>query len=119
MAQHALAREIPAEPPIDDWNSPRSGGGGDDELPRRPRRKVLTPVTGSLMAVMLAAGGFAGGVTVEKHRGTATTAAGGFPGGGTGTGGPPGIGGTGQASTDSTTGTVTYAKGDVFYVKDA
>jgi hypothetical protein len=85
----------------------------EDEPPRRPRRKTLTPVTGSLVAVILAAGGFAGGVTLQKNRGAATVspARTGFP-----TGGPPGLGQ--QASSDATSGTVSYAKGDVFYVKD-
>ena len=101
----------------EDWTA-------DEEMPRRPRRRKLTPVTGSLVAIILAAGGFAGGVSVQKNRGTTTSAAG--PGaGGSGqapagfTGGPPGAaGGTGTAS-DATTGTVTYAKGNTIYVKDS
>ncbi|HEY7632110.1 MAG TPA: hypothetical protein VH817_15495 [Thermoleophilaceae bacterium] len=37
-----------------------------DELPPRPRRKLLTPLTGGLLAVLIAAAGFIGGVLVEK-----------------------------------------------------
>lgn len=36
------------------------------ELPPRPRRKLLTPLSGALLAVLIAAGGFIGGVLVEK-----------------------------------------------------
>src|SRR5262245_23172028 len=49
-----------------------------EELPPRPRRKLLTPLTGALLAVLIAAGGFIGGVLVEK----------GQTGGGGGGGGP-------------------------------
>jgi hypothetical protein len=90
-----------------------------NELPRRPRRKAFTPLTGTLAAVIVAAGGFYGGVQVQKSHGSSSTAsatpraAGGF------TGGPPG-GATGGASSDAAaTGTVSYVKGDVLYVKDA
>jgi hypothetical protein len=37
-----------------------------EELPPRPRRKLLTPLTGALLAVLIAAAGFIGGVLVEK-----------------------------------------------------
>jgi hypothetical protein len=37
-----------------------------EELPPRPRRKLLTPLSGVLLAVLIAAGGFIGGVLVEK-----------------------------------------------------
>jgi hypothetical protein len=37
-----------------------------EELPPRPRRKLLTPLTGGLLAVLIAAAGFIGGVLVEK-----------------------------------------------------
>jgi len=74
-------------------------------------------VSGGLVAVIVAAGGFAGGVQVQKNRGATTTAS--FPAGGgnfpTG-GGAPGM----NVSSDAaTTGTVSYTKGNVLYVKDA
>ena len=37
-----------------------------EELPPRPRRKWLTPLSGALLAVLIAAVGFIGGVLVEK-----------------------------------------------------
>ena len=37
-----------------------------DELPVRPRRRLLTPVSGGLLAIVLVAGGFIGGVLVQK-----------------------------------------------------
>lgn len=37
-----------------------------EELPPRPRRKLLTPLTGGLLVVLIAAAGFIGGVLVEK-----------------------------------------------------
>jgi hypothetical protein len=40
-----------------------------EELPPRPRRKLLTPISGALLAVLIAAGGFIGGVLVEKGQG--------------------------------------------------
>ena len=46
---------------------------------RRARRKAITPVTGALAAVIVAAGGFIGGVHVQKSQ-AATPAAGGVGG---------------------------------------
>jgi hypothetical protein len=71
---------------------------------------MKTVVTGGLVAVIVAAGGFAGGVQVQKHRGSERTGA--FPGGGAPAGMP-------VSSDAATTGTVTYTKGNVLYVKDA
>ena len=88
-----------------------------NELPRRPRRKAFTPLTGTLAAVIVAAGGFYGGVQVQKSHGSSSTASAtprtAF------TGGPPGGATGGQTSSDATTGTVSYVKGDVLYVKDS
>lgn len=88
----------------------------DDEAPLpppRPRRR-LTRLTGSLLGVLLLAGGFLGGVLVQKQAGEdggggaapspfAAMAAGGAPGGGAGL----------------TVGEVASVKGDVLYVTDA
>ncbi len=90
----------------------------DDDLPPRPRRRLLTPVTGVLAAVLLAGLGFIGGVEVQKHQGPATAGAvarGGFPGGGR-FGAPAGGTGGGQGPT---AGTVASTSGSVIYVKDA
>jgi len=47
-----------------------------DELPRRPRRRLLTPLPLSLLGVLLVACGFIGGVLVEKGQGSSTSAGG-------------------------------------------
>ena len=95
------------------------------EPPRRARRKPITPVTGSLAAVIVAAGGVIGGVHVQKSQ-AATSTAGGMRGAGMPTGGMPGGGGppgaqgaTGGADSTATAGTVAYTKGSTLYVKDA
>lgn len=54
------------------------------ELPRRPRRRLVTPWTLALAAVLVAALGFIGGVQVQKGEqdgGAAGVAAGGLPAG--------------------------------------
>jgi hypothetical protein len=45
------------------------------ELPVRPRRKLVTPLTASLTAVLLVALGFLGGVEVQKRQGGSASAA--------------------------------------------
>lgn len=47
-----------------------------DELPVRPRRRLLSPLPLSLLAVLLLACGFIGGVLVEKGQGSASASAG-------------------------------------------
>ncbi len=54
----------------------------DAPLPPPRPRKRLTPVTGGLLAVLLIAGGFLGGVLVQKQAGDDGGGAAGFPGGG-------------------------------------
>jgi hypothetical protein len=87
-----------------------------DELPRRPRRKLATPLTATLAAVLIAALGFIGGVQVQKSSADSsaspraagfTRGAGGFtPGGGGG-------------SSDATVGTVANVNGKTLYVTDS
>jgi hypothetical protein len=91
-----------------------------EELPRRPRRKLVTPVTALLAAVLIAALGFIGGVKVQKSSGStgsgfgaarsrfgtaAAGASGGFSGGG--------------GASDATVGTVADVDGKSFYVTDS
>jgi hypothetical protein len=89
------------------------------ELPVRPRRKLLTPVTGGLIAVVLVALGFTGGVLVQKSTGGATTApavAGArpnFAGGGFG----QGRGGQAGSGARPTSGEVSSKNGRTLYVK--
>ena len=75
----------------------------NEELPRRPRRKLVTPLTATLAAVLIAALGFIGGVQVQKS--SADTPSGGFsPTGG---------------SSDATVGTVANVDGKTLYVTDS
>ena len=92
-----------------------------DELPPRPRRRLLTPARGVLAAIILVAAGFIGGVEVQKSQGasaapTARTAArtGGFARGGFGAFG--GFGGGGAAPT---AGQVANKRGGALYVTTA
>jgi hypothetical protein len=94
----------------------------EDAVPARPRRRLLTPVTGGLVAVILVAGGFVGGVEVQKRQGSGSAASG-LPagvaarlaGGGSGAGGGAAGAGSGAASS-ATVGTVANVKGSTLYV---
>ncbi len=107
---------------------PESGGS----LPVRPKRRLLTPLTGALSAITLAAVAFYGGVEVQKRQGSdgAVTAAGGvaqraggFPGAGGPRAGAAGAGGQGAGARaaapggDVTAGTVSSKSGSTLYVK--
>jgi hypothetical protein len=99
-----------------------------DELPPRPRTRLLTPATVLLMLALFAACGFVGGVLVEKHQvsGSSTVLGGGlasrFGGAGaTGASGATGLGGGGFASAFGNSGTravgtVADVSGDKLYV---
>jgi hypothetical protein len=94
-----------------DWYEPV-----EEDLPPRPRRRLVTPVTLLLAAIIVGAGGFFAGVKVQKNQGTtagATPAAAtsGFPGRGGGGGGPGG-GSGGPAAV----GTVANKHGRTLYV---
>ena len=88
------------------------------EIPPRPRRRLVTPLTGALSAVVVAGLGFIGGVQVQKHHAGSPTAS-----AATGArfaarfgGGAGGAGGGGAAPT---VGTVSSTHGSVLYVKDS
>jgi hypothetical protein len=91
-----------------------------DELPRRPRPRLVTPATAALTAVLIAALGFIGGVQVQKSQGDSGGGAGGAGGvGGARTGaGFARAGGfsPGGGSSDATVGTVANVAGKSFYV---
>ena len=92
-----------------------------EELPRRPRRKLATPLTATLAAVVIAALGFIGGVRVQKSSAdpsAAPRAAGFARGGGGFTPGGGGAAGGGGAS-DATVGTVANVNGKTLYVTDS
>lgn len=84
--------------------------------PARQRRRRFTPLTVALAAVILLAGGFLGGVEVQKSQDNAgagaATRAGAPPGN------APGAGGAG-ASADATVGTVAFSRGGTLYVTDS
>jgi len=86
----------------------------NEELPRRPRRKLVTPLTATLAAVLIAALGFIGGVQVQKSSADAPSGGGGFARGG-GAGGFSPTGG----SSDATVGTVANVDGKTLYVTDS
>src|SRR5271167_4976261 len=46
------------------------------ELPRRPRRRLLSPIPLALFGVLITACGFIGGVLVEKGQASSSTSAG-------------------------------------------
>jgi hypothetical protein len=112
------------------------------ELPRRPRRRLLTPIPLTLLGVLLIACGFIGGVLVEKGQGPSTPATGSgaslasrfaaLRGGTTGAagasarsgsattgGGFGGLSGAGGGFTRPTAGSVAYLAGSTLYVTNA
>ena len=102
---------------LDDEEAP------DGQLPPRPRRKLATPATAGLAAVIIAAAGFVGGVEAQKSSATATTPTGGGAGARTAgfAGGPPGAAGrpANGAAGALTTGEVKNKDGSTLYVTDA
>ncbi len=119
-----------------------------EELPRRPRRRLLAPVPVALLAVLLVACGFLAGVEVEKGQSTssgsatastgglaagfAALAKGGQPGGGSGalpgaagSGAPSGFPGAGGGTRGGlptgqlTSGQVSYVGGSTLYVTNS
>jgi hypothetical protein len=83
-----------------------------EELPTRPRGRLLAPLPLALIAVLSAATGFLGGVLVQN----------GSEGGGSATGGPPGglpTGLPGASSGAAVSGTVSSVDGHTIYVKDS
>lgn len=119
---------------IDQESDGRGGwddDGDDDAIPPRPRGWLLRPLPLALIAVVIAAAGFLGGV--EAQKGSASgSGSGGFPGGGelasvakgaagaTGEGAiaggaVPSLGGSEAAAS----GTVTSVEGHTIYVKES
>jgi hypothetical protein len=109
-----------------------------EELPRRPRRRLLgtggNPVFLGLLCVLLIACGFIGGVLIEKGETSSSSATGSAAAslasrfralrGGTGTGagaaaGASGGGSAGAGFTRPTSGTVAYLDGKTLYVTNS
>jgi hypothetical protein len=123
---------------IDSESSGRGGwddDGDDDVIPPRPRGRLLRPLPLVLIALIIAAAGFLGGIEAQKGSeggsgATAALGAGGLPNfaalkeGRSAAGGseskaseasPPGFG----ASSAAATGTVTSVEGHTIYVKES
>jgi hypothetical protein len=110
----------------DDWDAE------EEPLPKRPGRRLVTPISATLAGALVAALGFIGGVEVQKGQddggsgngsnAPALASAGGA--GGTGAGGgrggfARGAGGPGGAQSNATIGSVANKKGSTLYVKDS
>jgi hypothetical protein len=106
------------------------------ELPRRPRRRLLSPVPLALLGVLIAVCGFIGGVLVQKGQGSSTASAAGsasslasrFAALRAGASGAAGSSAAGTSSAaggllgaggGATTGTVAYISGNTLYVTTA
>ncbi len=103
-----------------DWEEPV-----EVELPPRPRNRLLAPLPLALIAVLIAAAGFLGGVLVQK--GSEGSSAAGLPAGlpsflsegaGEGSSGLP-AGFPGGSSGAAVSGTVSSVDGRTIYVKDS
>jgi hypothetical protein len=116
---------------------------GSEELPPRPRRKLLSPLPVSLLLVLMLACGFIAGVLVQKHQGSASASggtsalagrfaalrsasrAGTSPTGSTGSGSPAtsgkgsALGLPGATGSSATVGEVSFVRGSTLYVTDA
>jgi Domain of unknown function (DUF5666) len=96
-------------------------------LPPRQRRRLVTPASVALTAVLIAAVGFIGGVEVQKGQAddTPSAAAAGANGGGAGPAGAGAAGarggfpGRGGAQGNATIGSVANKHGSTLYVKDS
>jgi hypothetical protein len=138
-AQHTAvqAPDALAHQPLDeqdDWLEEPA----EPELPRRPRRRLLTPVPLSLLGVLLIACGFIAGVLVEKGQDSSSTSASGASGlasrfaalrSGAASGASTGRNATGAGAgafagggagpgggASATVGQVAYVSGDTLYV---
>jgi len=138
-----MTHQTPVEDPRELGEESEDGWFEDelDEAPRRPRRKLLSPVPVTLFVILVGALGFLGGVEVEKNH-TSSSSSGGLPSGlaalrsrfagaaragstassgsGASASGFPGAGGgggfAGLAGAGVTTGEVSYVSGDTLYV---
>jgi hypothetical protein len=111
----------------DDWEA------DEKPLPKRQRRRLVTPISATLAGALVGALGFIGGVEVQKSQDDGGTSNGGAAaafasagGGGArggrsgGTGaGPQFGGGPGGAQSNATVGSVANKKGSTLYVKDS
>jgi hypothetical protein len=111
----------------DDWET------DEEPLPKRQRRRLVTPISATLAGALVGALGFIGGVEVQKGQddggttaspaalaaGGAAGARGGFGRSGGTSGGPQFGGGPGGGQSNATVGSVANKKGSTLYVKDS
>jgi hypothetical protein len=115
----------------DDWDA------DEEPLSKRPRRRLVTPISAALAGALVGALGFIGGVEVQKGQDDGGSGTNGSPAavasagagnrggfrrgaGGTGGGGPQfGGGGQGGGQSNATVGSVANKKGSTLYVKDS
>ena len=115
----------------DDWDA------DEEPLPKRPRRRLVTPISAALAGALVGALGFIGGVEVQKGQDDGGSGTNGSPAafasagagnrggfrrgaGGAGGGGPQfGGGGQGGGQSNATVGSVANKKGSTLYVKDS
>jgi hypothetical protein len=115
----------------DEWEA------DEEPLPKRPRRRLVTPISATLAGALVGALGFIGGVEVQKGQDDGGTSNGGAAaafasagsgggarggsgrGGGTGGGPQFGGGGPGGGQSNATVGSVANKKGSTLYVKDS
>jgi hypothetical protein len=104
-----------------------------EELPRRPRRRILSPVPLALLAVLLIAAGFIGGVLVEKGQGSSSSSTGsaaslasrfaalrgGAPSSGSSAAAPGAASSSNSGVGRPTAGTVAYLSGSTLYVTNS
>jgi hypothetical protein len=129
---------LASKPEEDEWLDERDE---PDELPPRPRRRLLKPIPLALLGVLLIAGGFIAGVQVQKGEETSSGSSGGagtsaasrfaaLRGGGASStgatsgktpagGAAGGFGGTGAGGARPTIGTVAYLAGNTLYVTNS
>jgi hypothetical protein len=112
----------------DEWEA------DEEPLPKRPRRRLITPISATLAGALVGALGFIGGVEVQKSQddggtsnggGAAALASAGNGGGarggfgrGAGTG-PQSAGGPAGPQSNATVGSVANKKGSTLFVKDS
>ena len=108
----------------DDWEA------DEEPLPKRPRRRFVTPISAALAGALVGALGFIGGVEVQKGQadsgdgataGSTGAARAGVGGGAAGAGGAArgGFAGPGGAQSNATVGSVANKRGSTLYVKDS
>jgi hypothetical protein len=132
----APARTAPAQPPEPPEEDTQWPEDEPEELPRRPRHRLLTPLPVALFVVLMTACGFIGGVLVEKGQGSSSSSAGtgaaglasrlaglrsGAAGGGSGATGGGGSAGAflGGGAGGTTAGQVTFIQNGTLYVTNS